>query len=90
MALAFKDHGGFSSFKIPYETDLLDFHAYKPDRYPFLLESHQLHQPNDGSDIFWPGYVDATTNLILNFLFLLTLLMVAVFMFALELGRSTP
>jgi hypothetical protein len=48
------------------------------------------HEDNDGSDIFWPGYVDATTNLILNLLFLLTILMVAVFMFALELGRSTP
>jgi hypothetical protein len=44
---------------------------------------------NDGSDIFWPGYVDATTNLILNLLFLLTILIVAVFMFALELGRAT-
>lgn len=64
MALAFKDHGGFSSFKIPYETDLLDFHAYKPDRYPFLLESHQLHQPNDGSDILFafPGQsIELTT-----------------------------
>ncbi len=45
---------------------------------------------NDGSDIFWPGYVDATTNLILNLLFLLTILIVAVFMFALELGRTSP
>ncbi|PLX94405.1 MAG: hypothetical protein C0621_05500 [Desulfuromonas sp.] len=44
----------------------------------------------DGSDIFWPGYVDATTNLILNLLFLLTILISAVFMFALELGRSVP
>ena len=44
---------------------------------------------SDGSDIFWPGYVDATTNLILNLLFLLTILIVAVFMFALELGRSS-
>jgi hypothetical protein len=43
---------------------------------------------NDGSDIFWPGYVDATTNLILNLLFLLTILIIAVFMFALELGRA--
>ncbi len=47
------------------------------------------HEDYDGSDIFWPGYVDATTNLILNLLFLLTILMVAVFMFALELGRSS-
>ncbi|MDT8336124.1 MAG: hypothetical protein RQ753_10540 [Desulfurivibrionaceae bacterium] len=45
---------------------------------------------SDGSDIFWPGYVDATTNLILNLLFLLTILIVAVFMFALELGRTNP
>ncbi len=43
----------------------------------------------DGSDIFWPGYVDATTNLILNLLFLLTILIIAVFMFALEMGRSS-
>jgi hypothetical protein len=48
------------------------------------------HDDHDGSDIFWPGYVDATTNLILNLLFLLTILIVAVFMFALELGRSSP
>lgn len=47
------------------------------------------HDNNDGSDIFWPGYVDATTNLILNLLFLLTILIVAVFMFALELGRAS-
>lgn len=47
------------------------------------------HDDQDGSDIFWPGYVDATTNLILNLLFLLTILIVAVFMFALELGRSS-
>ena len=50
----------------------------------------ERHDDNDGSDIFWPGYVDATTNLILNLLFLLTILIVAVFMFALELGRSSP
>ncbi|MBI1920475.1 MAG: hypothetical protein HYS23_05250 [Geobacter sp.] len=44
---------------------------------------------NDGSDHFWPGYVDAVTNLVLNLLFLLTIMTVAVFMFALELGRSS-
>jgi hypothetical protein len=41
----------------------------------------------DGSDIFWPGYVDAVTNLVLNLLFMLTILIIAVFMFALELSR---
>lgn len=49
----------------------------------------ERHDDYDGSDIFWPGYVDATTNLILNLLFLLTILIVAVFMFALEMGRAT-
>lgn len=42
---------------------------------------------DDGSDIFWPGYVDAVTNLVLNLLFMLTIMIVAVFMFALELSR---
>lgn len=41
----------------------------------------------DGTDIFWPGYVDAVTNLVLNLLFMLTIMIVAVFMFALELSR---
>jgi hypothetical protein len=49
----------------------------------------ERHSDNDGSDIFWPGYVDAVTNLVLNLLFLLTIMIVAVFMFALELGRAT-
>lgn len=47
------------------------------------------HSDDDGSDTFWPGYVDAVTNLVLNLLFLLTIMIVAVFMFALELGRAT-
>ena len=41
----------------------------------------------DGADIFWPGYVDAIANLVLNLLFMLTIMIVAVFMFALELSR---
>lgn len=44
---------------------------------------------SDGSENFWPGYVDAVTNLVLNLLFLLTIMTVAVFMFALELGRAS-
>jgi len=47
------------------------------------------HSDSDGSDVFWPGYVDAVTNLVLNLLFLLTIMTVAVFMFALELGRAS-
>lgn len=42
---------------------------------------------DDSTDIFWPGYVDAVTNLVLNLLFVLTIMIVAVFMFALELSR---
>lgn len=49
----------------------------------------ERHSDQDGSDIFWPGYVDAVTNLVLNLLFLLTIMTVAVFMFALELGRAS-
>jgi ribosomal protein L25 (general stress protein Ctc) len=47
------------------------------------------HSDTDGSDIFWPGYVDAVSNLVLSLLFLLTVMTVAVFMFALELGRAS-
>ncbi len=47
-----------------------------------------INNDNDGSDIFWPGYVDAVTNLVLNLLFLLTIMTVAVLMFAMELGRQ--
>ena len=31
----------------------------------------------DGADIFWPGYVDAIANLVLNLLFMLTIMIVA-------------
>lgn len=46
-----------------------------------------IESSNDGADIFWPGYVDAVTNLVLNLLFLLTIMTVAVFMFAMELSK---
>lgn len=49
----------------------------------------EQHEADDGSGIFWPGYVDATTNLALNLLFLLTIMITAVFMFALEMGRAS-
>lgn len=47
----------------------------------------EANNDGDGADIFWPGYVDAVTNLVLNLLFMLTIMIVAVFMFALELSR---
>ncbi len=46
-----------------------------------------IEENADGADVFWPGYVDAVTNLVLNLLFMLTIMIVAVFMFALELSR---
>lgn len=46
-----------------------------------------LEENTDSADVFWPGYVDAVTNLVLNLLFMLTIMIVAVFMFALELSR---
>lgn len=49
----------------------------------------ERYDDSDGSNIFWPGYVDATTNLALNLLFLLTVMITAVFMFALEMGRAS-
>ena len=42
------------------------------------------------AETFWPGYVDAVTNLVLSLLFVLVIMTVAVFMFALELGRKQP
>jgi outer membrane protein OmpA-like peptidoglycan-associated protein len=40
------------------------------------------------SDNFWPGYVDAISNLVLNLLFVVAILTMAVFLFAIELGRK--
>lgn len=40
------------------------------------------------NDNFWPGYVDAISNLVLNLLFVVAILTIAVFLFAIELGRK--
>ena len=47
-----------------------------------------MKSDGDGSDIFWPGYVDAISNLVLNLLFVVAILTIAVFLFAIELGRK--
>ena len=39
------------------------------------------------NDSFWPGYVDAISNLVLSLLFVVAILTISVFMFAMELGR---
>lgn len=43
---------------------------------------------DDGNSNFWPGYVDAISNLVLNLLFVVAILTIAVFLFAIELGRK--
>ncbi|MCB5190646.1 hypothetical protein LG198_07905 [Methylobacillus arboreus] len=47
----------------------------------------QLDNEQEDSGIFWPGYVDAVSNLVLNLLFVVVILTIAVFIFAMELGR---
>lgn len=54
-----------------------------------MSDFSERHDDSDSSNTFWPGYVDATTNLALNLLFLLTIMITAVFMFALEMGRTS-
>lgn len=48
----------------------------------------QLDNEQEDSGIFWPGYVDAVSNLVLNLLFVVVILTIAVFIFAMELGRQ--
>ena len=35
-------------------------------------------ESNDASDIFWPGYVDAVTNLAINLLFVIAVMSIVV------------
>lgn len=42
---------------------------------------------SEENNSFWPGYVDAISNLVLSLLFLVAILTISVFMFAMELGR---
>jgi outer membrane protein OmpA-like peptidoglycan-associated protein len=39
---------------------------------------------NDASDIFWPGYVDAVTNLAINLLFVIAVMCIVILSFVLE------
>lgn len=47
----------------------------------------QIDNDQDDAGIFWPGYVDAVSNLVLNLLFVVVIMTIAVFIFAMELGR---
>ncbi|MCB5188834.1 hypothetical protein LG200_12560 [Methylobacillus caricis] len=47
----------------------------------------QVDNEQEDGGIFWPGYVDAVSNLVLNLLFVVVIMTIAVFIFAMELGR---
>jgi len=41
---------------------------------------------DDMAGIFWPGYVDAISNLVLNLLFLIMIMAIGIFIYGLEMG----
>ena len=57
MNLPITDYGYFCKVELPYSCDLLSLHELNPERYPFLLESHHLHDSDSGFDILFafPG-----------------------------------
>ena len=44
---------------------------------------------NDGSDTFWPGYVDAVTNLAINLLFVIAVMSIVVIGITLQIAQMT-
>lgn len=45
---------------------------------------------NDGSDLFWPGYVDAVTNLAINLLFVIAVMSIVVLSSILQISKMKP
>ena len=45
---------------------------------------------NDASDIFWPGYVDAVTNLAINLLFVIAVMSIVVLTNVLQIAKLKP
>ena len=45
---------------------------------------------NDASDIFWPGYVDAVTNLAINLLFVIAVMSIVVLSGILQISKMKP
>ena len=45
---------------------------------------------NDASDIFWPGYVDAVTNLAINLLFVIAVMSIVVLSAILQISKMKP
>ncbi len=48
--------------------------------------AHSTPESDDPSGLFWPGYVDAISNLVLNLLFLVMILCLAIFV----MSQNTP
>ena len=44
----------------------------------------------DGSDLFWPGYVDAVTNLAINLLFVIAVMSIVVLSSILQISKMKP
>jgi hypothetical protein len=47
-------------------------------------------ESNDASDIFWPGYVDAVTNLAINLLFVIAVMSIVVLSTVLQISKLQP
>ena len=45
---------------------------------------------NDASDIFWPGYVDAVTNLAINLLFVIAVMSIVVLSAIMQISKMKP
>jgi type III secretory pathway component EscV len=46
-------------------------------------------ESNDGGDLFWPGYVDAVTNLAINLLFVIAVMSIVVIGITLQIAQMT-
>ena len=46
-------------------------------------------ESNDGADLFWPGYVDAVTNLAINLLFVIAVMSIVVIGITLQISQMT-
>jgi TolA-binding protein len=47
-------------------------------------------ESNDASDIFWPGYVDAVTNLAINLLFVIAVMSIVVISTIMQISKMRP
>jgi len=47
------------------------------------------HESDESADIFWPGYVDAVTNLAINLLFVIAVMSIVVLGATLQIAQMT-